>query len=394
MTREAELQGPRLRGTGDRAVCTPRPRSGWRSDCCCRRRPRWAPTPIRTGRSSTAGRRSPTGCWNWPAMPRRARTTSWRSSTRCARRCCRRGHVAVLADAAGRRPGGGGPAGPGDRHRPALAHRHRAGRRRATSTRDGPETPFIDAEAQRDPTAAGRRTAPRPRRRAPQAAVKDAAWQQVIEDDTIANITARAIMTRVRRSRARASCCSRSPRSTSTRSRGLGAAVQRGRADRRDRAVPVLGHQRGGPRRRRRVPGRPGLRCRPRCAGWCSRAAPASSGRCGRARIRLPAELGRRVQRVVRVAAVGQAPRPHRAVRLARARARGHVPAAIGRHAHGSRGPGAARAARPWCSTQSRSRPLDQAASHRCVNDHGMPRTACDGWPTAEPMTARCSGTA
>ena len=31
---------------------------------------------------------------------------------------------------------------------------------------DGPESPFIDAEAQRDPTAAGRRHAARPRRRA------------------------------------------------------------------------------------------------------------------------------------------------------------------------------------------------------------------------------------
>jgi aminopeptidase N len=56
-------------------------------------------------------------------------------------------------------------------------------------------TPFIDAEAQRDPTAAGKRNAAAASAARPQLAVKEAAWQQVIEDDTIANITARAIVT-------------------------------------------------------------------------------------------------------------------------------------------------------------------------------------------------------
>jgi aminopeptidase N len=56
-------------------------------------------------------------------------------------------------------------------------------------------TPFIDAEAQRDPTAAGKRMAAAASAARPQLAVKEAAWQQVIEDDTIANITARAIVT-------------------------------------------------------------------------------------------------------------------------------------------------------------------------------------------------------
>lgn len=60
---------------------------------------------------------------------------------------------------------------------------------------DGPETPFIDAEAERDNTAAGRRSAAAASAARPQAAVKGAAWQQVIEDDTLANITARAIIT-------------------------------------------------------------------------------------------------------------------------------------------------------------------------------------------------------
>ncbi len=59
---------------------------------------------------------------------------------------------------------------------------------------DGTATPFIDAEAQRDPTAAGRRSAAAASAARPQAAVKEAAWQQVIEDDTLANITARAII--------------------------------------------------------------------------------------------------------------------------------------------------------------------------------------------------------
>ncbi|MGE2715011.1 aminopeptidase N [Mycolicibacterium litorale] len=59
---------------------------------------------------------------------------------------------------------------------------------------DGPETPFIDEEAKRDPTAAGRRHAAAASAARPQAAVKEAAWQQVIEDDTLANITTRSIV--------------------------------------------------------------------------------------------------------------------------------------------------------------------------------------------------------
>jgi aminopeptidase N len=59
---------------------------------------------------------------------------------------------------------------------------------------DGPETPFIDAEAERDPTAAGKRHAAQASAARPQPAVKAAAWEQVIEDDTLANITARSII--------------------------------------------------------------------------------------------------------------------------------------------------------------------------------------------------------
>jgi aminopeptidase N len=59
---------------------------------------------------------------------------------------------------------------------------------------DGVATPFIDNEAQNDPTAAGRRSAAAAAAARPQLAVKEAAWTQVIEDDTLANITARAII--------------------------------------------------------------------------------------------------------------------------------------------------------------------------------------------------------
>ncbi|HET7666251.1 MAG TPA: ERAP1-like C-terminal domain-containing protein, partial [Mycobacterium sp.] len=59
---------------------------------------------------------------------------------------------------------------------------------------DGPDTPFIDAEAKRDPTAAGKRHAAAASAARPQPVVKEAAWQQVIEDDTLPNITARSII--------------------------------------------------------------------------------------------------------------------------------------------------------------------------------------------------------
>ncbi|HKP40091.1 aminopeptidase N [Mycobacterium sp.] len=59
---------------------------------------------------------------------------------------------------------------------------------------DGPDTPFIDAEAERDPTAAGKRHAAQASAARPQPSVKAAAWAQVIEDDTLANITARSVI--------------------------------------------------------------------------------------------------------------------------------------------------------------------------------------------------------
>ncbi len=59
---------------------------------------------------------------------------------------------------------------------------------------DGPESPFIDAEAQQDPTAAGQRHALEASTARPQAAVKESAWEEVIEDDTLPNITARSMV--------------------------------------------------------------------------------------------------------------------------------------------------------------------------------------------------------
>ncbi|MEB4211348.1 aminopeptidase N [Mycobacterium sp. 94-17] len=59
---------------------------------------------------------------------------------------------------------------------------------------DGPATPFIDAEIQRDPTAAGKRHGAQAATARPQLQVKEAAWATVIEDDTLANITARSII--------------------------------------------------------------------------------------------------------------------------------------------------------------------------------------------------------
>jgi aminopeptidase N len=59
---------------------------------------------------------------------------------------------------------------------------------------DSEQTPFIDAEATNDPTAAGKRNAAAASAARPQVTVKEAVWQQVIEDDTIANITTRAIV--------------------------------------------------------------------------------------------------------------------------------------------------------------------------------------------------------
>ncbi len=59
---------------------------------------------------------------------------------------------------------------------------------------DGQATPFIDAEVKRDPTSAGKRLGAQAAAARPQSAVKEAAWTQVTEDDTLANIVGRSII--------------------------------------------------------------------------------------------------------------------------------------------------------------------------------------------------------
>ncbi|OBF61939.1 aminopeptidase N [Mycobacterium sp. 852002-50816_SCH5313054-b] len=59
---------------------------------------------------------------------------------------------------------------------------------------DGLATPFIDAEVQRDPTAAGKRHGAQAVAARPQLPVKEQAWTTVVEDDTLANISARSMI--------------------------------------------------------------------------------------------------------------------------------------------------------------------------------------------------------
>ena len=59
---------------------------------------------------------------------------------------------------------------------------------------DGPEAPRIDAEAERDPTAAGKRHSATAAAARPQFDVKEKAFTTVVEDDTLANVMGRAII--------------------------------------------------------------------------------------------------------------------------------------------------------------------------------------------------------
>ncbi|QUR68314.1 aminopeptidase N [Mycobacterium spongiae] len=59
---------------------------------------------------------------------------------------------------------------------------------------DEQQTPTIDAEAERDPTATGKRHAAQARAARPQFEVKDRSFTTVVEDDTLANATSRAII--------------------------------------------------------------------------------------------------------------------------------------------------------------------------------------------------------
>jgi aminopeptidase N len=59
---------------------------------------------------------------------------------------------------------------------------------------EGPQSPFIDAEVERDPTAAGTRHGRHARAARPQPEVKEDAWVEVFEDDTLPNVLGRAII--------------------------------------------------------------------------------------------------------------------------------------------------------------------------------------------------------
>ncbi|GGK64262.1 aminopeptidase N [Nocardia camponoti] len=59
---------------------------------------------------------------------------------------------------------------------------------------DGLDSPRIDAELQRDPTAAGKRQAEQASTARPIREVKERAWDTVMNNDTVPNITARAIV--------------------------------------------------------------------------------------------------------------------------------------------------------------------------------------------------------
>jgi aminopeptidase N len=59
---------------------------------------------------------------------------------------------------------------------------------------DGPESPWIDAEVQSDPTAAGKRHGAHASAARPQLEVKQDAFTTVVEDDTLANALGRAMI--------------------------------------------------------------------------------------------------------------------------------------------------------------------------------------------------------
>jgi aminopeptidase N len=58
----------------------------------------------------------------------------------------------------------------------------------------GLDTPEIDAEVRRDPTAAGERQGARASALRPQLAAKEQAWQRVVHDDTLSHTVGRAII--------------------------------------------------------------------------------------------------------------------------------------------------------------------------------------------------------
>ena len=163
-----------------------------------------------------AGRSSPTGCWSLArgAQPGSDQQLAFLNAL-CTSVLSTR-HVATLADLLDRDPSELGLAGlqiDTDLRWRIVTALATAGEIDA----DGPATPFIDAEVQRDPTAAGKRHGAQAAAARPQPQVKEEAWTTVVEDDTLANITARSIIAGIAPP-GQPSCSSRSPRATSRRS--------------------------------------------------------------------------------------------------------------------------------------------------------------------------------
>ena len=232
----------------------------------------------RTGRARRAGRCSPTGCSRWPAPPSRGRTTSWPTSTRCARRCWRCATSPCwprcwtpIPPSTGCRgwsstPTCGGASSP--RWPP-----------RATSTTTGEATPFIDAEAERDPTAAGKRNAARAAAARPQLGGEGHRVAARHRGRHPAQHRRAGDHRRLRAAGSAGAAAAVHGEVLRRHPRRVGATLQRGRADGRHRPLPVVGHQPG----RRWTPPTGSWRasCRRRCGGWCSKAAQASNARCG-----------------------------------------------------------------------------------------------------------------
>lgn len=136
---------------------------------------------------------------------------------------------------------------------------------------DGPATPFIDAEVQRDPTAAGKRHAAQAAAARPQLPVKEQAWTTVVEDDTLANITARSMIAGIAQQAARAAQAVHPryfeaiPGVWARRSSEVAQTVVVGLYpawDISDEGIAAADRFLSDPR------------CRRRCGGWCSRARP------------------------------------------------------------------------------------------------------------------------
>ena len=190
MTRDADSR-PAISCRWCRMAYTPKPKSAWRT-VVAPAQTALNRTPIRTGLGRRAGPPSPTGSSSSPAPPSRARTFSWPTSTRCVRRQLSLRHTAVLGGAAGHRSVRAGTRRADGRHRP--------GWRLVTALAAGGD---VDAAGRPRRSSTPRSSATRPRRangsarsrrRAPAVRGQGAAWTQVTEDDTLANIVGRSII--------------------------------------------------------------------------------------------------------------------------------------------------------------------------------------------------------